>query len=358
MNDEQNQHQTDAHTVSDHDQPVSFERPLDREALLSSLHRPSNIQPRPVSPLGVPGQGKAQGLSKNEHRQTMPEREEQQMDKVNQASFEPNDQPRPDMPEHEKSDRPSMAGHDESAGQPEEHQTSTVKNDSEDAKGDMTCSAMTSGGQTDTPDPGNERQETETSQREAPPASADLVTVEEAVIIFAEAGLPRHIRTIQKYCAKKKGRALVSYQIPTENGIRYMIERSSIERFISDATQQAPTGKLEEEPAPQPTSREETTTQSANNVAADLAVYDHPYVKRLEDEIEKEKERYASLQMRFETAMDISNQRLVELQQASAVAQSESLGRFLIESKRMEIEPEQSPAPVHNPPAQGESVVQ
>ena len=94
----------------------------------------------------------------------------------------------------------------------------------------------------------------EVSTIETPPATADLVTVEEAVEIFRLRGLPRHMRTIQKYCSAKSGRALVSYQVPTENGIRYMIERSSIDRFIGDAAQQAPTGKLGNENIAEPAS--------------------------------------------------------------------------------------------------------
>ncbi len=76
------------------------------------------------------------------------------------------------------------------------------------------------------------------------PEDLELVTVEDAVALFREAGLPRHIRTIQKYCARQSGRALVCHQTPTENGIRYLIEKSSIDRFIADAAQQAPTGAL------------------------------------------------------------------------------------------------------------------
>ncbi|MCP4936199.1 MAG: hypothetical protein GY927_18850 [bacterium] len=318
MNDDQSQQNTDAQTTTDHDQSVLYERPLDRETILSSLHNPSNGQPRPVTP----GHGKAQDLRENADRQTMPERGQEQQVDTNNLSVEPDDQPRPTMVDPGINTRPAMTDHAPDSSE----QLTETNNDS--------------------------------NESEVPPDSTDLVTVEEAVIIFAEAGLPRHIRTIQKYCAKKKGRALVSYQIPTENGIRYMIERSSIDRFISDAIQQAPTGKLEEEPATPQLNREEIATPSTNSVQADLAVYDHPYVKRLESEVEKEKERYASLQMRYENAMDMSNQRLVELQQASAVAQSESLGHFLIESKRMEIEPELSPAPVHKQPVQGESMVQ
>lgn len=189
-------------------------------------------------------------------------------------------------------------------------------------------------------------QESVDSEPVQPPASSDLVTVEEAVTLFKEAGLPRHMRTIQKYCAKKNGRALTCHQIPTENGIRYMIERASIQRFITDAAQQAPTGALidqdqvslddQAEHISGHQNQAETTSQPSANLFVDLPVYEHPYVKRLETEIEHHQQRYDHLQGRFEQAMDTANKRLIELQQAAAIAQSETLGKFMLESKRMD----------------------
>ncbi len=161
----------------------------------------------------------------------------------------------------------------------------------------------------------------------------DLVTVHEAVELFRTAGLERSIRTVQKYCSpQRKGRALKCHVTPTENGVRYMIERSSIENFVREAGAQAPVGKNDE------TEPDVAVTDStpANVAVDDLAVYDHPYVKRLEQEIEKKETRFDDLQIRYENAMDMAQIRLVELQQASAVAQSESLGKFMLEAKRID----------------------
>jgi len=171
--------------------------------------------------------------------------------------------------------------------------------------------------------------EPETDVKPAPPDSADLVSVEEAVHIFRERGLPRHMRTIQKYCAKKTGRALTCYQVPTENGIRYMIERASIDRFIGDAAQQAPTARINEQPemaTPNPTEAAPTNT---------LDIFDHPFVKRLEDQVSRLESRNEQLQSRIENVLINANERLVELQKANAVAQSESLGTFLLEAERI-----------------------
>ena len=319
--------------------------------MLFRSHTPSNVQPRPVTP----GHDKAPAFNEKVDWQAMPEHDQEQQVATNSPFTKPDDQPRQTMVAPGNITRPNMTERGDAPTIERDHISSTVKIDSDHIEADKPRPGMVGGGEEKVDGSTKEKQAPENKERDALPDSADLVTVEEAVKIFAELGLPRHIRTIQKYCAKKKGRALTCYQIPTENGIRYMIDKSSIIRFIGDAAQQAPTGKIDEL---ERIDNREVEHRQSSSAQVDLDVYEHPYVKRLESEVENEKERYASLQMRFETAMDISNQRLVELQQASAVAQSESLGRFLIETKRMEIEPGQNPAPVHKPPAGEGSVVQ
>lgn len=77
------------------------------------------------------------------------------------------------------------------------------------------------------------------------PDDVDLLTVQEAVALLTERGLPRNIRTVQKYCHR---RALKCYRTPTENGVRYLIDRTSIDRMIDASVQQAPTGIETAEP--------------------------------------------------------------------------------------------------------------
>lgn len=177
---------------------------------------------------------------------------------------------------------------------------------------------------------------------EVPPDTADLVTVEEAVLIFRERGLPRHMRTIQKYCSRTTGRVLVSYQVPTENGIRYMIERSSIDRFIANAAQQAPTGKLEQETIIEPVAQNVTPNVTPNRERpAPVASVDHsdifenPIVQRLEAQVERLESRNEQLQSRIQNVLIDANERLIELQKANAIAQSENLGTFLLEAERI-----------------------
>jgi hypothetical protein len=149
----------------------------------------------------------------------------------------------------------------------------------------------------------DEAEEEQLDPLPVPPRHADLVTVEEAVAIFRDHGLPRHLRTVQKYCARKQGRALVCYQVPTENGIRYMIERGSILRFIGDAAQQAPVGSLDDEPvvvAPPVVERVVAPVLEAD-------IFEHPYVKRLEGQLERAEAKNDALQRRLETVLTDAN---------------------------------------------------
>jgi len=176
--------------------------------------------------------------------------------------------------------------------------------------------------------------EEETTPERGLPNDTELVTVEEAVILFREAGLPRHIRTIQKYCARVSGRALVCHQTPTENGIRYLIEKASIDRFIKDATHQAPVGENEgfaKEPPQTPQEPQQHAIPQTNT----QDIFEHPYVQKLEGQITSLSEDKDRLQKEIQNVLVEANERLVELQKASAIAQSESLGSFLLESERI-----------------------
>jgi hypothetical protein len=178
------------------------------------------------------------------------------------------------------------------------------------------------------------------------PEGLELVTVEEAVTLFGDGGLPRHIRTIQKYCARRTGRSLVCHQIPTENGIRYLIEKASIDRFIAAAALQAPIGKLE---AVQPVrSLPESVDKSQTfPPLSDMAIFDHPYVQRLETRIDSLETKNDRLQGEVKTVLEAANERLIELQKANAVAQSETLGTFLLEAERLR----KDSGPVNDPSA-------
>jgi len=275
-------------------------------------------------------------------RPAVPERGQADALFQNEPLTPPSAEARPSVPEHDKDMRPEVPGVPRHDGAGEI--APIVEGDAEN---DWPRPAMT---EDDKPD-AIAVPEVEAPVVEAPPEtvtasptkSADLVTVEEAVEIFRERGLPRHMRTIQKYCSRKTGRVLESYQVPTENGIRYMIERSSIDRFIGDAATQAPTGKIEGEkivePLPQDQGREQVIAPPV-----DLRdIFKHPLVQRLEAQGERLEERNDNLQLRIQNVLEHANQSLVELQKAAAVAQSESLGKFLLESERIRGGQEKTP---------------
>ena len=258
-------------------------------------------------------------------RQTAPWHEQPDAPVENEPFVMPSEQPRPGMAEHGEADFSDVVGHGQEGGAgpivkplvPDEPTWPVAVEESNEESEPVEVAV----------------EQAEVPAVEAPPETADLVTVEEAVEIFRERGLPRHMRTIQKYCSRKTktGRVLESYQVPTENGIRYMIERSSIDRFIGDAAMQAPTGKLENEPVVEPASREVVSAP----VVDQLDIFEHPLVKRLEGQVERLESRNEALQANIQNVLEQANERLVELQKAAAIAQSESLGKFLLESERI-----------------------
>ncbi|MCH7634282.1 MAG: hypothetical protein IIA36_06265 [Proteobacteria bacterium] len=60
------------------------------------------------------------------------------------------------------------------------------------------------------------------------------LSAEETSVIFAEAGVPRSVRTVQRYC--KKGH-LACITIDTEISEKYLIDRNSVERRIKELQQ-------------------------------------------------------------------------------------------------------------------------
>ena len=245
------------------------------------------------------------------------------------APVTPSEQARPTMPEsmaeHGQTPFPDVVGHGQEGVAntiveplaPDEPTWPVAVEESNESRGPVEIIA----------------EQPEAPAAEAPPETADLVTVEEAVEIFRERGLPRHMRTIQKYCSHKTERVLESYQVPTENGIRYMIERSSIDRFVGDAAMQAPTGKLENETIAKPISREQAKIEQGRAPMVDqLDIFEHPPVKRLEGQVERlESRNEASPRMCLNRPMSA----LWSCKKATAVAQSERLGKFQLESERI-----------------------
>src|SRR5664279_50815 len=65
-----------------------------------------------------------------------------------------------------------------------------------------------------------------------------ILTIDDALSLYAEAGIPRTPRSIQRYCAKEH---LSSRRIETEFGAKYLITRTSVEKHIAYIKEVTPT---------------------------------------------------------------------------------------------------------------------
>ena len=71
----------------------------------------------------------------------------------------------------------------------------------------------------------------DTSRPVATSSDSDFtLTIEDALALYTEAGIPRTPRSIQRYCAKQH---LSSRRIETEFGEKYLITRASVEKHIA-----------------------------------------------------------------------------------------------------------------------------
>src|ERR1700712_4096467 len=79
----------------------------------------------------------------------------------------------------------------------------------------------------------------DTSRPVATSSDSDFtLTIDDALALYAEAGIPRTPRSVQRYCAKQH---LFSRRIETEFGEKYMITRASVEKHIAYIKEVTPT---------------------------------------------------------------------------------------------------------------------
>jgi len=71
----------------------------------------------------------------------------------------------------------------------------------------------------------------------------------------------------------------------------------------------------------------------ARHAATELDIYEHPYVKRLEDRVEKLEAKYEAQVRRTEEIQLKGQAQLVELQRMTAVGQSQTLADFMLKAK-------------------------
>jgi hypothetical protein len=128
-------------------------------------------------------------------------------------------------------------------------------------------------------------------------ASSDTdytLSIDEAVALYERAGLPRTLRSIQRYCAKGH---LDARRIETAYGEKYLISPASVIRHIAyiEEVRQATAGRDEsrlaattahEEPRPPQEPRQSTTGRDESRQVAANDEFASRYVARLEGENE------------------------------------------------------------------------
>ena len=80
--------------------------------------------------------------------------------------------------------------------------------------------------------------------------------------------------------------------------------------------------------APSPTEHDQPRQS-----ASDLDIYEHPYVKRLEDRIEKLETKYEAQIRRTEEIQLRAQDKLVELQRMTTIGQSKTLADFMLQAR-------------------------
>ena len=186
--------------------------------------------------------------------------------------------------------------------------------------------------------------------------SAYTVSIDEAADRYAAAGFPRPIRRLQKYCARGD---LECRKVETPSGEKYLITPESIERHI--AYIQETSGRAQ----PRSDASERTTEPSQEtdlkggapehaqarpdaSASMGLELFEHPYVKRLEREVEEYKGKFENQTRITVQVLEKANAQLIELQQANAIASSETLAKYMLNAR---VRPEEGTAIPKTDPA-------
>jgi hypothetical protein len=197
------------------------------------------------------------------------------------------------------------------------------------------------------------------------------LSVEDAAALYEHADLRRTPRTIQRYCENGH---LVSRRIETPFGNeKYFITPASVATHIAylKEVRRVPTGrdlsrKVASDVAAQPRDDElrheaptspdlsrldatkvieenkgegqrephATERDTSRRVASDLDIFEHPYVKRLESEVEKWQGKFEDQVQRTQEVLVSSNKNLMELQRATTIANSKTLADYLLKAGR------------------------
>src|SRR5712675_1813691 len=75
-----------------------------------------------------------------------------------------------------------------------------------------------------------EQQRTDASSDERSPDHQYSLSIDQTAELYAQAGLPRTIRAIQKYCAVSK---LDCHKVETDTGEKYLVAPYSVDRHVA-----------------------------------------------------------------------------------------------------------------------------
>ena len=205
----------------------------------------------------------------------------------------------------------------------------------------------------------------DTARRDAPRPDdvRHTLTVREVEAMLANAGVQRSHRHVLRLC---QSGMLDAVKIPGgPSGEEWYVAPASVPKAIGDlkqideqrarrsATQPDLTGHVVAEKAidfdtdmasraaPRPdvdardinTSKSTTQPDAARHSLTDVDIYEHPYVKRLEDRVEKLEAKYEAQVLRTEEIQLKGAQQLIELQRMTAVGQSQTLADFMLKAK-------------------------
>ena len=188
------------------------------------------------------------------------------------------------------------------------------------------------------------------------------LSVSDVETALSNAGVPRSRRQVIRYCETGM---LDAVKVPGPSGEQWYVTPASVPKVVGDlkqweaqrlghgAPQHAMTDPvmIEVEPNSEPDTASHGAPQLAVSEAqlpekesapepvtprhglTELDVYEHPYVKRLESQVEKLEGKLDAQVRRTEEIQSRSQASLIELQRMVAVGQSETLANFMLKAK-------------------------
>ncbi len=189
------------------------------------------------------------------------------------------------------------------------------------------------------------------------------LTVREVEALLAQAGVQRSHRHVLRLC---QSGMLDAVKIPGgPSGEEWYVAPASVPKAIGDL-KQIDAQRARRSP-PQPAMTDHVAVDSAREIEADIArhaapqpavsdtknqddstatepatarhdatdldIYEHPYVKRLEDRVEKLEAKYEAQVRRTEDIQTKSQEQLIELQRMTAVSNSTTLADFMLKAR-------------------------